>query len=255
MGLDPESDFNYLGNSCSILFKHHREETISSDDSNTCWDHYTYLFNIEGSGQSYNSEEESIKRQDDACSGALARSKYQPNDVVECWQAKALPVSDVYNCPNTACVKLVNPSAEVAAAVEDAWGFIGGGSALILGCLVCNCCGIFCWQKSKQEEPVWQQTPHQAAAPTVIGTAVHAGMPAASPVTVPVVSAPVVSEPVVSAPVLTATVVSAPVSIQVQVPVGAMPGQTIQAQAPDGRTLQAAVPAGAKPGDVFTMMA
>mmetsp|Transcript_42939 Transcript_42939/g.124145 ORF Transcript_42939/g.124145 Transcript_42939/m.124145 type:complete len:270 (+) Transcript_42939:64-873(+) len=42
-----------------------------------------------------------------------------------------------------------------------------------------------------------------------------------------------------------------PVTLQIQVPAGVQPGQTIQVQAPDGRLLQVQVPAGVSPGQTL----
>jgi len=256
--LDVDTDFTYLGQSCQITaVLHSTKTTKEGSDSNEyviCWDIYTYSFTKEGEVETYLSREEEVERsrvrgndQRRACVGLEKSGTYITGDLAKCWEPTALPVPDDYRCGNAACVKVLNPGDDIAAAMAEAEGMIGGGVAclVISCCLCCVCVGGGAFVATRPEQQIAQQQPYQGG-----GAPVTVGAPIQATATTPHVMGQAM---LVQAVPVQATVVSGPVSINVMVPPGAMPGQMLQVQAPDGRKVQACIPEGVGPGQSFTV--
>jgi len=255
--LDVDNDFTYLGQSCQIrIVGHETDTTKEGSDGNQhvlCWDLYTYSFSKEGETITYLSKAERVFRskspgedERSACFGDEAEPTFTVGQLAKCWEPKVLPVPEEYQCGNEACVKVFDPADDIADALAAAQGMIGGGIAcFVVGCLCCYICvGGGSFVATRPEDQPCQQQPYQGTGspPMTVGAPIQA---TSTPHIMGQSMAPVQAIPV------QATVISAPVSINVMVPPGAMPGQTLQVKAPDGRMVQAAIPEGVGPGQSF----
>jgi hypothetical protein len=114
-------------------------------------DVYTYTFTASGNSTVLTSEaDEKQRKKGTKCdSSDQLASSYVANDNVACWQRASSVLSgesraDIaafYRCGNGACIKLLNPADEYAAARNSASLFITLGS-VFLG-VGLSCCGIF----------------------------------------------------------------------------------------------------------------
>mmetsp|Transcript_103332 Transcript_103332/g.236761 ORF Transcript_103332/g.236761 Transcript_103332/m.236761 type:complete len:252 (+) Transcript_103332:38-793(+) len=152
---DPDADFQILPDACHIVEVAHatrdeKEVNEHLDDyvnlEPVCFDDFWITFEFDGGYLS--SRVDTNRRGSHSCAEGSPEPRFQPGQVVPCWEPVALPVDPVYQCANSRCIKIFSPADELEEAASNAndanttgWVVFGAGFFCLLCVVPCVAIG------------------------------------------------------------------------------------------------------------------